>query len=1004
MHVDSGFRSLCWMGLVLLTFSLKAFASALSPEEAVRSMTLADGFEVKIFASEPNIVQPVSVTFDSRGRAWVVQYLQYPTPSGVKVVSVDQYSRAFYDRLPAPPPKGSKGADRITICEDTDGDGRADKFKEFVTGLNMATGLALGHGGVFVAQAPYLLFYPDRDGDDIPEGDPVVLLSGFGMADTHSLVNSLIWGPDGWLYGAQGSGVVSTIRDIEFQQGIWRYHPLTKEFELFAEGGGNTWGVDFDRHGNLLASSNFGYGMFHQVQGAYYVKWAAKHGELHNPYAFGYFSHVPRENYKGTHVICGGIIYQGGSFPEYLHHQFIGGNLLDNEVHWYNVEPDGSTFKARFGGVLLAAHDPWFRPVDCLTGPDGSVFIVDWYDKQASHVGPRDDAWDRSNGRIYKIEAKGTKPVAAFDLSRESSKSVVKLLTHRNEWFASEARRILAERRDPDVLPILERNIFESKDERLALESLWALYGSGGWNQALAGKLLKHPQADIRAWAIRFIGDERTVSPASAKALVELARKDNSPTVRSQLACSAKRLSGTYALPIITQLLRRNEDIDDQFIPMLLWWALESKAISHRDEIVDLFRMPDLWRFPIVQKYVLERIGRRYVAEGTDQGLNTAAKILALSAGKPESRMVVSGIEKALEGRRTDTGLNQLKEIVEKLWPVKNPTAEWIRIGLRFEIPPSYPAAMMFIKNQEWAIGDRLSVIEVLSQLGRSDCLPLLLELLEQDNSEDFQMGLLGALERFPEQQVGSRLVKLYARLGENPRKRAISLLISRPASSLVLVQAVKAKEIDPKDVRFEQLRALMKHNNSQLSTLVEQLWGKVMADSPQEKKKIMNQVKSLLNPKAAGKGAPVRGREIFLTSCSVCHTLFNEGNSVGPDLTSADRKNTEELIYHIVDPSGYIRPEYVSYEAELKDERSMSGLLVESTATAVTIRDRNNQKTVLPRLDIKELKQSAVSLMPEGLLDTLTPQQILDLFAYLQIDEATAVIVKSSATTQEKK
>ena len=385
-----------------------ANADGLSPQEALKHMKVADGFDVQLVASEPEIRQPLSISFDERGRMWVIQYLQYPSPAGLKAVSVDQYLRTKYDRVPEPPPRGPKGADRITICEDTDGDGRCDLFKDFVTGLNLASGLAIGYGGVFIVQPPYLLFYPDRNHDDVPDGDPEVLLSGFGLEDAHAVANSLTWGPDGWLYGAQGSTVTARIRGIEFQQGIWRYHPITREFELFAEGGGNTWGLDFDEHGNIIAGTNFGEQMgLHQVQGGYYIKGFSKHGPLHNPYTFGYFDHIPYKGFKGGHVTCGGILYQGGAFPAQFNGTYIAGNLLANAVYWHVLERDGSSFKGHFGGELLTTDDTWFRPVDLTIGPDGAVYIADWYDKRATHVDSL-DTWDRSNGRIYKIQAQGS--------------------------------------------------------------------------------------------------------------------------------------------------------------------------------------------------------------------------------------------------------------------------------------------------------------------------------------------------------------------------------------------------------------------------------------------------------------------------------------------------------------------------------------------------------------------------------------------------------------------
>ena len=524
-HAQFYFISAAAFCLALPLLARPLHAEALSPEEALRHFQVADGFEVRLFASEPMVRQPVTMTFDDRGRMWVIQYLQYPAPAGLTPVEVDRYLRTKYDRVPEPPPHGPRGADRITILEDTDGDGKADRAKDFLTGLNLASALAIGHGGVFVGQAPYLLFYPDRDGDDIPDGDPEVLLKGFGLEDAHAVVNSMQWGPDGWLYGAQGSTVTADIRGIGFQQGIWRYHPLTREFELFAEGGGNTWGLDFDRRGQVIAGTNSGDRiLLHQVQGAYYVKGFSKHGPLHNPYTFGYFEHVPHEGWVGGHVTCGGIVYQGGAFGAAMEDRYIAANLLSNAVYWHAIEPQGSTFKSRFLGKLLTTDDIWFRPVDCLTGPEGAVYVADWYDQRANHVIP-EDTWDRSNGRIWRLAPPGLPAEKLTSLAKQSKEQLLELLKHKNRWFAREARRILAERRDASLVPRLRRAIDESPDETLALESLWALYVSGGWNEPLGRELLSHRAVDLRAWAVRLLGDAKRLEPDSQRALVDLDRK-----------------------------------------------------------------------------------------------------------------------------------------------------------------------------------------------------------------------------------------------------------------------------------------------------------------------------------------------------------------------------------------------------------------------------------------------------------------------------------------------
>ena len=280
-------------------------------------MKVPDGLEVKLVACEPDVRQPVTMTFDDKGRMWVIQYLQYPTPAGLKAIKVDQYLRTVYDRVPEPPPKGPKGADRITILSDPD---EQRPFSQG-EGLHRRPEPRFRH----VSRLRRRIRVPDpvspllplqATATDEPDGDPQVLLSGFGMEDAHAVGNSLQWGPDGWLYGAQGSTVTAHVRGLEFQQGIWRYHPVTKEFELFAEGGGNTWGLDFDAHGDAIAGTNWGdAAMLHQVQGGYYIKGFGKHGPLHNPHTYGYFDHVPCPNFKGGHVTCGGIVYQGDALP-----------------------------------------------------------------------------------------------------------------------------------------------------------------------------------------------------------------------------------------------------------------------------------------------------------------------------------------------------------------------------------------------------------------------------------------------------------------------------------------------------------------------------------------------------------------------------------------------------------------------------------------------------------------------------------------------------------------
>jgi putative membrane-bound dehydrogenase-like protein len=958
-------------------------AQGFRPEQALARMKVPQGFRVRLVACEPAVRQPVTMTFDDRGRLWVVQYLQYPTPAGLKPVTVDQYLRTTYDRVPAPPPHGPRGADRITILEDPDEHGRYRRARDFVTGLNLASGLCLGHGGAFVLQAPYLLFYPDRDGDGVPDGDPEVLLSGFGLEDAHAVANSLQWGPDGWLYGAQGSTVTAKVRGVEFQQGIWRYHPRTRQFELFAEGGGNTWGLDFDRRGNVIAGTNWGgAAMLHQVQGGYYVKGFSKHGPLHNPHAYGYFDHVPCKDFKGGHVTCGGVLYEGGTYPAPYRGAYIAGNLLANALYWYKLDRRGSTFTSRHAGDFLVARDTWFRPIDCLVGPDGSLYVADWYDKRANHVDPL-DTWDRTNGRVYKVEYQGTRPPAQLPLAKCSGDELVDLLTHPNHWYVREARRILAERRDRAVLPRLRRAVLAEKGQ-LALESLWALYVSGGFDDAVAGPLLAHANEDVRAWTVRLLGDARKVSPPLRDALVGLARRETSPVVRCQLACSARRLPGPDCLPLVGELLRHDEDAADALIPLLLWWAVEDKALSDRPAVVALLDAPGAWDRPLVRDFLVERLARRYAAEGTDLGLETCARLLEKAPSGAGRRLVLGGLEQALQGRQPAGVPARLSDQLARLRREQPGDLTLLRLAVRVGQPGAYDDLLLRTADAKARDADRAGLLGLVSEVGTPGCVPVLLGVLEGARAESVRTAALAALQAFPDPAVAPRVLALYPRLSAALRERARALLAGRPASARLLLDAVDAGTVDPKEIALAQLQQMAACRDGALRVRIEKRWGRVGPATAGEK---LARVNSVLHILGQAPGDPARGRLLFQKHCAVCHTLFGEGAHVGPDLTAADRKNRPYLVAQVVDPSAYIRPEYVAYTVEMKDGRQLTGLVVESTAGAVTLLDAKNERAVLPRDRIEEMAPSPVSLMPEKLLDPLGDPELRDLFSYLQAD-----------------
>src|SRR5258706_4207845 len=569
------------------------------PQDALAAFRYPDDLTLDLVLSEPTITQPVYLNFDQRGRLWVVQYNQYPYRKGLRLMSMDQHISAAFDKTPQPPPDGTKGADKISFFEDTDGDGKFDKATDAITALNIATSVALGRGKIWVLDPPYLLAYPDPDHNGLPDGPPVVHLEGFGIEDTHAVANNLRWGPDGWLYGAQGSTCTANVnssvsKNVRFNgQAIWRYHPESHVFELFAEGGGNTFDVEVDAKGRLYSGDNGESRGRYYKQGAYHVRNLGKHGAFTNPYSFGYLPDMTHEgdNARFTHAF---VRYEEQNLPARYHDRMIAINPLLRYLQLSSFEPKGSTFSNIDEARILETDDHWFRPVDITTGPDGAGYLADWYDSRLTHVDPR-DTWSKNTGRIYRLRNKNTNPpVPKFDVSTYSNDQLIEMFSNRNKWFRQQALLELGNRKDSAVIPQLIQ-LLKMDSGQKALEALWAIHLSGGFDDAVAATALRHTDPFVRMWAVRLLGDANHVSPVISSELTRLASGEQHAEVRSQLAATAKRLPGIEAIPIINKLLKDHDDAPDPDIPLRIWWALESKAVSDRKAILALIDDPSFW-------------------------------------------------------------------------------------------------------------------------------------------------------------------------------------------------------------------------------------------------------------------------------------------------------------------------------------------------------------------------------------------------------------------------
>jgi putative heme-binding domain-containing protein len=955
----------------------------LPPVDGAAALEVPQDLKVEQVLAEPTIAQPLFLNFDERGRMWLVEYRQYPFPAGLKILSEDKFLRATYDKVPPPPPNHFKGADRISIHEDTDGDGTFDKHSTFVDGLNIVSAVERGRGGVWVLNPPYLLFYPDKNNDDVPDGDPEVHLQGFGLEDTHSVVNSLQWGPDGWLYAAQGSTVSGDVirpgldkKPMIHSMGqlIWRYHPEQRRYEIFAEGGGNAFGVEIDSKGRIFSGHNGGDTRgFHYVQGAYLQKGFTKHGPLSNPFSFGYFAAMKHDKVpRFTHCT---IIYDGGALPTAYDGKLFGVHPILSHVVYSDLLRDGSSFQTKDIGMAIKTPDAWFRPVDIKVGPDGAIYVADMYEGQIAHLRHHDGAIDKTNGRVYRLSAKSAQPIKPFDLSKRSSAELVELLKDKNKWFRRAALRLLGDRKDASVAPELVK-LLDKESGQTAVEALWALNLSAGLSEDVALKALHHSDPFVRVWTVRLLGDSGKVSPALAARMAEIATSEPNVEVRSQLACTAKRLPGAQGLPIVERLIAHNDDAKDIHLPLLLWWAIESKADSDRDAVVAMFEKSPIWSEPLVKEQILHRLMRRYAAAGSRKDLLTCAKLLALSPTQETSKALMRGFEEAFQGRPLS---NLPEELVEAMSKVGGGS---IVLNLRQGQPEALAEALKVIADSKGDVNQRLQFIQIFGEVKQPKCVPALLEIVRNTSDDGLRMAAMTSLQIYDVPETGTVVLALYDSFNDDVRSVAQTLLVSRRTWALEFLAAVDTGRIEKRTVPLDVVRKLTVHRDDRIAALVKKHWGAVEGATTAEMQQDIARLQGVIR---SGSGDPYAGKKLFTGTCAKCHRLFTQGGQIGPDLTTFKRDDVGNMLVNIVNPSAEVREGFETYQVLTDDGRVVVGFLVDRDTKVVVLRGVDGQNISFTQDQIEEMTPVRKSLMPEGVLRGFTDRQVRDLFAYLR-------------------
>ncbi len=978
---DATFFKVETMADVTRRFFPSGGTDPLTPAESLKRFKIADDLALDQVLAEPIVRQPLSLSFDERGRLWVVQYLQYPNPAGLKMTSRDIFWRVVYDKVPPPPPNHFKGADKITIHEDTDGDGVYDKHTTFLDDLSIVTSVARGRGGVWVLNPPYLLFYPDKNNDDVPDGDPEVHLGGFGLEDTHSVTNSLRWGPDGWLYASQGSTVSANVKRSgdkfavhSMGQLIWRYHPETRRYEIFAEGGGNAFGVEIDSKGRVFSGHNGGNTRgFHYVQGGYYQKGFSKHGSLTNPYTFGYFNWMQHANVpRFTHTF---VTNEGGNLPKRHDGKLFAVAPLQSHIVESDIFPHGSSFQTKDIGFPVTTTDTWFRPVDIELGPDGALYIADLYEGHIAHLRHFEGQVHRASGRVYRLRAKDATPAKPRDLSRLTAVELAGQLESPNRWVRGTALQLIGDRKDRGVVPLLKTHL-RVKAGQAALEALWALNLSGGLDDGAAMVAMSHAEPQMRAWVIRLLGDRNQVSSRIAQAMERLAEEDAQPAVRSQLASSARRLPAEAALPIVLRLLGRSEDVDDIHIPLLLWWAIEAKAESDREHVLRLFDEPGLWDLPIVKKHILERVMRRFAQAGSQKDLRSCLYLLQRAPDVEHVRKLLTGFEQAFAGRSL---ANLPEDLVKEL---ARRGGGSLALRLRLGQPDAVNQSLKLIADDKAEKNQRLSLMPILGQIKEVRGVSVLLQVVENGKPDDVRQTALTSLQSFDDARIAAAVLGLHAKLPAEVRTVADSLLASRKDWARQLLDAVDAGRIDKNALALDVVRRMTVHKDDRIAALVAKHWGKVQGATTAQMQARIHYLHKMI---PQGDGTPYAGKKLFTASCAKCHTLFNHGGSIGPDLTTHKRDDLANMLLHIVNPSAEVREGFETHLVVTNDGRALTGFLVDQDNRLVVLRGADGQDISLARSQIDEMKVIPQSIMPEGLLDTLTDQQVRDLFAYLR-------------------
>ena len=955
------------------------------PAEAEKTFQTLFGFEMQLLSAEPDVTDPVAIEYDENGLAYVVEMSDYP-----------------YTDKTADKPFTDKTADlpigRVRILEDTDGDGRFDRSTIFAEDLSWPTGVACWQGGVFVTATPDVWYFKDTDGDrkaDVRRK----LFTGFRKYNVQAVMNNLKWGLDHRIYGA-GSSNGGQVRPADNPQAEpqklgrndFRFDPRDEALEILS--GGARFGNAFDDWGNrficdirnpvehvVLPSHYLARNPFLRVASALHN--AAEAGDTLPVYRASppeAWRVVRAERWIGDTTLktprselaqgyvtstSGITIYRGTAYPKQFYGNAFIGEVAGNLIHRQIVSPDGVTFKSVRGDAeteFVRSTDNWFRPTNFVNAPDGTLHVCDMYRETIEHPWSIPDdikqhldlESGRDRGRVYRLAPMGFKPPKFEPLGRASTARLVKELENPNAWQRETAHRLLFERQDKAAVEPLRKLLKESRSPLARLHALWSLEGLESLKTADLLAALSDEAPGVREHAVRLAEPRFFEAPQLLDSVLALAA-DPDVRVRFQTAFTLGESRDRRVAAALARIAR--QDAADPWIKA----AVLSSAVDCPGELLAVLEL-DREFSRRDESYAWRRelafiIGAKNRPAEVQAVLSRAISLAGVSlAAAPQKRLqtaLVLGLGDGL-----------------KLAGASLPSANRLVAHL-------LESAAKTAVDEQADIAERQEALELLRHANFRIARQALVALLDSRQPQALQIAAIRTLSGFREAEVAAILLEPYRGYTPAVRSEAVDALLARPERLGPLFDAIEARVAGVSHVPLSRRTLLLQHADAKIRERAAKLFA---ADAPSPRKEVLDRYRAALSAPADGP----RGRKVVERECMICHRLGDKGYEVGPNLLTIKHRTAEEILTHVLDPNREVPPNFLEYVVALDDGRIVTGVIAEETATSITLRRPQGAVETILRQNIEELSNTGHSLMPEGLEQKVSVQEMADVLAFL--------------------